>query len=232
MTATADLSATEATLHRRFRVVETPITIAQRALRIVHPESAEDLISESEFEQDERLPYWAELWPSSRVLAERLLGIDGAHRTLLELGCGAGLVATCASLVGFDVTASDYYDDALRFTRVNAWRNGAPAPRGLLLDWRNPIAPSHRFDMVVASDVLYERPYGELIAKVIDLMLAPKGTALVTDPGRVARDDFLTALSPLCLEIASRESSMYRDQSIRQTITTFVVARRKVAKRR
>ena len=229
MTATANLRATEATLQRRFRVVDTPVDVAGRTLRIVHPESAEDLISESDFDEDERLPYWAELWPSSRVLAERLLKMDGAHRTLLELGCGAGLVATCASLAGFDVTASDYYDDALRFTRVNAWRNGAAPPRGLLLDWRNPIAPSRRFEMIVASDVLYERPYGALIAKVIDLMLAAKGTALVTDPGRVARDDFVAALPPLGLEVASRHSSVFRDQSIRQTITTFTIVRRAAA---
>jgi ETFB lysine methyltransferase len=229
VTATADLSATEATLQRRFRIVETPIDVAGRTLRIVHPASAEDLISEREFEEDERLPYWAELWPSSRVLAEQLLAMVGARRTLLELGCGAGLVATCASLAGFDVTASDYYDDALRFTRVNAWRNGAAPPRGLLLDWRNPIAPSRRFEMIVASDVLYERPYGALIAKVVDRMLAPNGTALVADPGRVARDDFITALSPLGLEVASRKSSVFRDQAIRQTITTFSIVRRRAA---
>jgi predicted nicotinamide N-methyase len=226
VTAAAKLGAAERSLQRRFRVAETPIAIAGRSLRIIHPASAEDLISESEFEEDERLPYWAELWPSSRVLAERLLGMDGGHRTLLELGCGAGLVATCASLAGFDVTASDYYDDALRFARVNAWRNGAPAPRGLLLDWRNPIAPSARFDLVVASDVLYERPYGALVARVIDLMLAPAGTALIVDPGRVARDDFIASLAPLGLQLASRATSVFREQSIRQTITTLTVVRR------
>ena len=231
MTATADLRATEATLQRRFRVVETPVDVAGRTLRIVHPASAEDLISESDFDEDERLPYWAELWPSSRVLAERLVAMDGAHRTLLELGCGAGLVATAAALAGFDVTASDYYADALRFTRVNAWRNGAAPPRGLLLDWRNPIAPARRFDLIVASDVLYERPYGVLVARVIDLMLAPHGTALVADPGRVARDVFVAALTPLGLAVASRDSSVFRDQAIRQTITTFAVVRRAAAKR-
>jgi predicted nicotinamide N-methyase len=225
VTATANLGAAEKSLQRRFRVVETPIDVAGRSLRIIHPESAEDLISESDFDEDERLPYWAELWPSSRVLAERLLGMDGGRRTLLELGCGAGLVATCASLAGFDVTASDYYDDALRFARVNAWRNGAAAPRGLLLDWRNPIAPSTRFDLVVASDVLYERPYGALVARVIDLMLAPDGTALIVDPGRVARDDFIASLAPLGLALASRATSHFREQSIRQTITTLTVAR-------
>src|ERR1700761_3834909 len=103
--------------------------VAGRSITVVHPASAEDLIDERDFERDERLPYWAELWPSSRVLGERLLESNGGGRTLLELGCGAGLVAACASLAGYDVTATDYYEDALSFARVNAWRNGATPPR-------------------------------------------------------------------------------------------------------
>lgn len=213
-----DLSADEAELRRRFRVVDTPVALGERTLSIAHPASAEDLISESDFEEDERLPYWAELWPSARVLGERMLAMDGRRRTLLELGCGAGLVATCASLAGFQVTVSDYYDDALRFARVNAWRNGAAVPRGLLLDWRNPIAPAARYDMIVASDVLYERPYGALVARVIATMLAPGGTAIVADPGRVARDEFIAALGPLAVEIHDRRTIPFADGPIRQKI--------------
>ena len=48
--------------------------------------------------------------------------INETTRRCLELGCGAGLVTCAAARAGFDVTASDYYLDALRFTAVNAWR--------------------------------------------------------------------------------------------------------------
>ena len=40
-------------------------------LTVAKPLSAEDLIDEDAYAKDERLPYWAELWPSGRVLAER-----------------------------------------------------------------------------------------------------------------------------------------------------------------
>ena len=40
--------------------------------RSLKPRTADDLISEDEYAVDERLPYWAELWPSGRVLADRL----------------------------------------------------------------------------------------------------------------------------------------------------------------
>ena len=59
MSAGDDLSTVETKLRRRFRVTETEIPIAGRTLSILHPESAEDLIDEREFDLDERLPYWA-----------------------------------------------------------------------------------------------------------------------------------------------------------------------------
>ena len=90
------------------------------------------------------------------------------------------------------------------------WRNGAGTLRGLLLDWRRPPARSAKYEVIVASDVLYERPYGALVARVIATMLAPKGRAFIADPGRVARDDFIAALAPLGLRVTARSESIYR----------------------
>jgi predicted nicotinamide N-methyase len=223
----AQLAALESSLGRRFRVVESTIDVGGRSVTMMHPASAEDLIDERDFERDERLPYWAELWPSARVLAKYVLGQSGAGRSFIELGCGAGLVATCASLAGFDVVVSDYYEDATRFARVNAWRNGAPISGFMALDWRALPASGtlRRFDVVAASDVLYERAYGELVARAISSLLAPGGVALIADPGRVARDDFLRALAPLGLEVRRHDPIAYRDGEIRQTITLFEIGR-------
>ena len=223
----AQLAALESSLRRRFRVVESTVDAGDRSLTIMHPASAEDLIDERDFERDERLPYWAELWPSARVLAEHVLAQPGGGQTFIELWCGAGLVATCASLAGFDVVVSDYYEDATRFARVNAWRNGAPVSGFMVLDWRALPPPDtlQRFDVVAASDVLYERAYGELVARAISSLLAPRGVTLIADPGRVARDDFLRALAPLGLEVRGREPIAYRDKEIRQTITLFEIGR-------
>ncbi|MEP6492366.1 MAG: methyltransferase domain-containing protein [bacterium] len=220
------LASLEASLQRRFRVVETTVQVAHRSLSILHPASAEDLINEIDFDRDERLPYWAELWPSSRTLAEQVLARHGEGRSLLELGCGSGLVSTCASIAGFAVVASDYYEDALRFAEVNSWRNKAPVPRSLLLDWRHVPSDLERFDVVIASDVLYERPYGQLVAGAIDASLGDDGVAFLADPGRVGRDDFLRAIVPLGLIVANRQDLPFEDGAIRQTISIFEVRRR------
>lgn len=221
-----NLGAVETSLRRRFRVVETLVPLGARDLSILHPASAEDLINEQDFERDERLPYWAELWPSSWVLGERLLSLNGRGRSLIELGCGAGVVSTCAALAGFEVTVSDYYEDALRFARVNAARNGAAVPRELLLDWRHLPPSLPRFEVVIASDVLYERSYGKVVAQAIDAVLAPGGNALVADPGRVGREDFIRALGNVQLEPKARVDVPFAMNTIRQTITVFDIVRR------
>jgi hypothetical protein len=94
-----------------------------------------------------------------------------------------------------------------------------------LLDWRNLPSTLGRFDVVVASDVLYERPYGPLVARVLDAALAPGGLAVIADPGRVGRTEFVRALGPLGLRVHSQTDVVFRDGQIRQTIKLFEIAR-------
>ncbi len=164
--------------------VATAVTVADRRLEIVHPRSVEDLISEDEFDADERLPYWGTIWPSARVLARRISARSGQGRRLLELGCGVGLVSLSAALAGFDVLATDYYAEACDMTTANAQRNGIMGVRTRVVDWRALPVELTGFDFVVASDVLYERGNAALVTAAIARSLAPDGTCWLTDPGR------------------------------------------------
>ncbi len=150
----------EEELRRRFAVVEHRLAIGGRTYELRHPRSADELICEEEFNRDERLPYWAEIWPSAYVLAQRIAGeqgvADGRPRRLLELGCGSGLAVMTALAAGFEVTAVDYYPEALEFVRLNAALNGLPAPTVQIVDWRQYPRELIEFDIVVAADVLYE----------------------------------------------------------------------------
>jgi predicted nicotinamide N-methyase len=157
------------------------------------PRSAESLISEDDFAGDERLPYWADIWPSSRALAGVVRGLEGTGRSLLELGCGVGLVSITALRAGFTVTATDYYRDAMAVTRLNAMRLAGDGDARLhtrYVDWRALPDDLGRFDVVCAADVLYEREYATLVAETIHKTLAPGGMALVADPGRSALTPF------------------------------------------
>ncbi|HJU88278.1 MAG TPA: methyltransferase domain-containing protein [Gemmatimonadaceae bacterium] len=212
-------------LERRFVTTVDRVEIGRRAIDLMRPRSAEDLISEADFERDERLPYWADIWPSAIVLANALAREDGMARPLLELGCGVGLVTIVAMRAGFDVLATDYYEDALRFTRVNALRSLGDAPRTQHVDWRHFPADLGIFERVLASDVLYERPYGALVAAAIDATLSPGGIATIADPGRVGVEDFLARCAERQLDVRS-ESVPFESGSIRQTIRLYDVRRR------
>jgi predicted nicotinamide N-methyase len=212
-----------AELERRFVITAERVPLGGIEVELLKPRSAEDLISEEDFARDERLPYWAELWPSARVLAGRILEEAGAGRRILELGCGVGLVAIAAMRAGFDVLATDYYADAIRFTRANAWRVLGREPRTRLVDWRDLPGDLGRFDLVVAADVLYERQYAQVVSTVVEQTLAPGGTAIIADPGRVAADAFIAACGAGGLGVAHSEVRPFEAGEIRQRITIYTL---------
>ncbi len=183
--------ALELDLRERFRTIESPVTIADgEIIQILHPANSDDLISEQEFAVDDRLPYWADLWPASVVLSRFLRGLNGGGRRLLELGCGSGVVATAAARAGFEVTATDYYADSPQFARLNTWRNAEIDIIARCADWNRWPSDLRGFDLVVASDVLYEQRNAPLIARVMAQSLGPHGEGWIADPGRVGSAGF------------------------------------------
>lgn len=212
-------------LFRRFVTVNDDIRIGNRAVNLIRPRSADELISEEEFVQDERLPYWAELWPSSTVMGSFVLTETGTGRNAIELGCGVGLVSIAAAMAGHTILATDYYADALAFTRANALRNLHRELSTQVLDWRDIPSTLGRFDLVLASDVLYETRYADLVAQTIDRVLADDGDAFIADPGRVATGAFVDACERLGLSVASKSTRPYLAGKVRQTITVYGITR-------
>jgi predicted nicotinamide N-methyase len=222
----------ERELRRRFEVINHPIAIVGRVFELRRPRSADDLVNEDDFNRDERLPYWAEIWPSAYVLAERIsreqVSISGGKRSLLELGCGSGLTICAALAVGFEVTAIDYYPEALDFVCWNAVLNVLPAPQTRVVDWRNYPRDLADFDVIVAADVLYERDYCRLIAEAIRQSLAPMGVALVTDPQRSRATLFPDECRNAGLVVTNKRtfgplSVPGGDPAVRQTVDLFEI---------
>jgi predicted nicotinamide N-methyase len=180
-------------LERRFVTSSETVPVGEGSITLLKPRDADDLISEADYVMDERLPYWADVWPSSRILAEWIADQPGNGRTMLELGCGLGLVTAAAMQAGFTVTATDYYEDALLFTRVNALAATGREPATRMVNWRELPADLGRYDLVVACDVLYEKPYADLVADAMVRAVATGGEAVMADPGRIAIEEFLEA---------------------------------------
>jgi len=223
--AVLDGDALVVALTRRFRTSIEDATVAEHTFSILKPANPDDLIREEDFVKDERLPYWADVWPSSIVLAEKLLELKGAGRTALELGCGVGLSTLAATSAGFDVLSTDYYEDALDVTRANVFRNLGTIARTRMVDWRHFPEDLGRFDLVFASDVLYEKEYAELLPVLLRRLLVPGGIALIADPGRVAAPVFVEACATHGLAINEKETRPFEAGEISQRIDIYEIGR-------
>ncbi|HUF65286.1 MAG TPA: hypothetical protein VMM17_04850, partial [Gemmatimonadaceae bacterium] len=123
-----------------------------------------------------------------------------------------------------DIEATDYYRDALAFTRLNSLLNTGVEPVVRHLDWRQLPADLEPVPLVLASDVLYERPYAAAVAEVLSRLLVDEGRAIVADPGRMAVADFLAECTARGLALIGSEQHDFRAGEIRQTITLYSLA--------
>lgn len=219
--------ALDEALARRFVLTNETVVLGDVTLTLRKPANADHLISEADYVMDERLPYWADLWPSSRQLATTLLGENGAGRTLLELGCGLGLPTVAAMRAGFEVTSTDYYEDALQVTRANAGRNLGREPHVRMVNWREWPDDIGTFDVIVAADVIYEQEYAVLVAACIKRALKPGGEAIIADPGRVALATFHAQLPIVGLEVTASSTTPYVDGKINQQIQVIRLRHRR-----
>lgn len=179
-----------ADLKRRFDATLDTVRIGDRRFEFFRPRSADRLLDEALLDRDAALPYWAEVWPSSIVLAERVAELTGDGRRCLELGAGCGLSSLVAAAAGYEVTASDYCAEALEFVALNAWHNKLRAIHTKIVDWHDLPDDLRTFDLVIGGDVLYESHHPNLVAAAIERALSREGEAIVTDPSRATAVTF------------------------------------------
>lgn len=193
------------------------LKIQEREIKILKATNIDELLDhliekgeDHEDVQDERIPYFADLWPSAIHLADYLLAnpqvVSG--KTVLEIGCGSGLSGLAAGLAGAsEVIMTDYLPDALEFA-AEMWRiNLDHEPSTALLDWRNPD-PSMKRSVILAADVAYEaRNFAPLIA-TFKTLLPPDGEILLTEPSRLIAKDFIQMLTRQGFTLSSSISSV------------------------
>jgi predicted nicotinamide N-methyase len=158
-------------------------------LEILRPPSADELIDEAAFDEEEFLPYWAELWPSGLALARNVAGRELRGLKVLELGCGLGLPSLAAARRGAEVLATDWAEDATELLRRNAERNDLFL-RVARVRWSEP-APLLRaapWDLVLGADLLYEARNAEQLGELLPRL---GGEILLAEPGRPYAKEFL-----------------------------------------
>ncbi len=148
-------------------------------------------------------------WPSGRQLAARLAArLLRPGERILEMGCGLALASLVGHRRGAAVTASDMHPLAARFLAHNLRLNALPPMRYRHGEWaREPLATlpgvrrnsavRGRYDLLIASDVLYERDSGAVLAAFIGRHAAPVAEVWIVDPDRGNRPPFNRAMAAL-----------------------------------
>jgi predicted nicotinamide N-methyase len=171
-------------------LVEEEVELApDLRLQVLRPPSAEELIDEAAFDEEEFLPYWAELWPSGLALACHVATRELRGVRVVELGCGLGLPSLAAALRGGEVLATDWAKDAIELLQRNTERNGAFL-RVARVRWSEPevLLRAAPWDLVLGADLLYEARNADQLAELLPRL---GGEVLLAEPGRPYAKAFL-----------------------------------------
>jgi 2-polyprenyl-3-methyl-5-hydroxy-6-metoxy-1,4-benzoquinol methylase len=129
-------------------------------------------------------PLFGMLWPSGRVLAHAMLSFELRGRRILEVGCGLAFASLVLHRRGGDITASDCHPLAAAFLLENLRLNGLPEMKYEPGHWSRANPRLGLFDLIIGSDLLYDREQPEALSQFIDRHSAPSVEVLIADPDR------------------------------------------------
>ena len=135
-------------------------------------------------------PLFGLVWPSAQKLADLMQVRELDGRRILEIGCGLGLASLVIHRRLGDVTASDRHPLTEAFLRANLALNRLPPMAYRTGHWERDNPLLERFDLIIGSDVLYERDQPEQLAGFIARHAAPVAEILIIDPDRGNRNAF------------------------------------------
>lgn len=129
-------------------------------------------------------PMFGMLWDSSEVLAHLMHDFDIANKRILEVGCGVGLASLVLNQRRANITATDYHPEAESFLLENTELNKSAAIPFVRTGWADDDQQLGDFDLIIGSDLLYERDHVQLLSDFINQHTTPLCEVILVDPGR------------------------------------------------
>ncbi len=172
-------------------------------------------------------PIFGLIWPSGLQLAAQMAAhpVTAAER-ILEIGCGLGLASLVSHRLGADITASDCHPLVASFLRENELLNDLlplPYRHGLWsagsMAGERPVAQAHpvvsgRFDLIVGSDILYERDDSGALPWFIAQHAAPGAQIWIVDPDRSNRAAFNRQMAELGLSMTEQRIDVAQSSGV------------------
>ena len=206
------INALTASLKRSFPLQQFQLTVGDIELSVTTAEDMQQLINritEEEFIKDERFPYWAEVWHSAIALGEYIQEHPGLVKgfRVHEIGCGLGIPGMIAAHLGANMHFSDYEDPARQLVELNYLSNDLPLPVEIFdLDFREP--PPRRWDVILSSDVIYERRFVEPLSHCLNAITSEDGVIILAEPDRDIAVPFFQRLRDLGFVFRSEQKSV------------------------
>lgn len=167
-------------------------------------------------------PLFGQIWPSAQKLADLMQSWDFGDRHILELGCGLGLASLVIHRRGGDITASDHHPLTESFLVANLLLNRLPEMKYRTGNWARPNPNLGRFDLIIGSDVLYERGQAEQLSDFIEKHAEARAEVVIIDPNRGNRSAFNRcmahlgfALTETLLSLPLDDGAPYRGRLLR-----------------
>lgn len=129
-------------------------------------------------------PLFGVVWASGEVLAHHMLNYEVAGLRVLEVGCGIGLASLVLNHRLADITATDYHPEAGNFLLENVKLNSGKHIPFMRTGWADPDSGLGKFDLIIGSDLLYERSHVETLSGFIEQHANTQCTVILVDPGR------------------------------------------------
>ena len=135
-------------------------------------------------------PLFGQVWPSAQKLADLMQIWDFGTRRVLEIGCGLALASLVIQRRHGDITASDCHPLTESFLFANSELNALASLKYATGNWGRDNPGLGEFDLIIGSDILYERNHPKELAAFIALHAAGNAEVLIIDPNRSNRSAF------------------------------------------
>lgn len=129
-------------------------------------------------------PLFGIVWDSGNVLAHCMENYQIKGKRILEVGCGIGLSSILLNARSADITATDYHPEAAGFLAKNVTLNDGKVIPFTRTGWADECTDLGLFDLIIGSDLLYEREHIGLLAAFINQHAEDRCEVVIVDPGR------------------------------------------------